>query len=627
MKTGLDDYLVRSGREALHRLIGETDFLPMDRKVRQSELLRQWLPIFLEHLKRLDQRGGENLLRHTFRKGLVNCAEGETRKYILAQIERNTTADIRSIFRATVEEHLKEKFGSEWRSANGPEHQKDQRLSTADNKEVRVVDCDDGFVWVESVKYRDRSWPIPNSRLKAAPTGGRGSREDFAGLFLEHARNLSRDRLYFRGTWYEYENGGYGPVPDESCASEICGFIRKSTGRSAPPAKIKEALINLQAEGMCYVPHGLEPPLIRVDDKWEPAPQGIAFRNGYLVLRALEEGREDSEILLPASPNLFVINRLPVVFDPHAVCPRWTAFLKQMLPDEDIRNCTQEMFGYCLVPGTEYQVFFIALGPGANGKKVTTDALGALVGESNRCSVPLSNFGQQFSLWPLAISLVNIVAEFPTPDWRDRFAEDRLNAVVSGDPMTFERKNKDTYTACATAKQVFTCNDLPYFHDRSNGVWRRLILLPFKVTIGENEKDPNLAALIIREELPGICNFALDGLLRLRQRGGFRECDISAQLKQEHRQDCAPEEGFLRERVTEGTDADFVAVGDLYAEYRTVMAADGHHPMAKTRFGHAICRLFPKAEKNKRTIKVQGEVRGYSQIKRIKQAPLDGEET
>src|SRR5205807_310610 len=117
--------------------------------------------------------------------------------------------------------------------------------------------------------------------------------------------------------------------------------------------------------------------------------------------------------------------------------------------------------------------------------------------------------------------LANICAEVGE---LDKAAEGYLKAYTSGDAMQFERKYESSFSAMPTARLVLATNNPPRFSDKSDGVWRRLILLPLNVTIAEEERVYGMDKREWWEasgELPGILNWALEGFDRLRLQGGF----------------------------------------------------------------------------------------------------------
>jgi putative DNA primase/helicase len=61
-------------------------------------------------------------------------------------------------------------------------------------------------------------------------------------------------------------------------------------------------------------------------------------------------------------------------------------------------------------------------------------------------------------------------------------------------------------------------NGKPQIKDTSKGMWRRPRLIDFGQPIPKEERDPQLSEKL-RAELPGILNWALEGLRRVYERG------------------------------------------------------------------------------------------------------------
>ena len=232
------------------------------------------------------------------------------------------------------------------------------------------------------------------------------------------------------------------------------------------------------------------------------------------------------------------------------------------------------------------------------------------MGDSHLSSVPVSAFGARFQLWSLATARLNYVSELPVSDGASsiRLSEEKLKAVVSGDPITVERKHRDSYTVRPTAKLLFLGNELPPFFDRSNGIWRRLLIVPFHNVIPEAEREADLARRILREEGSGVLNWALAGLQRLTARGGFQEPASMALVKNEHRLSCDHETEYLIDhyRFTPKLDESSMANADfdsIMRGYRKWCAENGYYAVGRNKLGEAIKRCFPVARPVRRTIK------------------------
>jgi putative DNA primase/helicase len=266
-----------------------------------------------------------------------------------------------------------------------------------------------------------------------------------------------------------------------------------------------------------------------------------------------------------------------------------------MEKDKERIALIQEWYGYCVTSDTSRQKFFVAEGEGGNGKKVLFDTLAALVGENNVSHVPMELFGERFQLTPTLGKLVNIASEIGKID---DGAEGVLKAFTSGDRMYFDRKGVPGVQARPTARLVFATNNLPRFQDRSEGINRRIILLPCRVTIPLEQQDPHLAEKM-HEELPGIFNWALEGLRRLRRQRRFTEPALSLKAHADHRLDSNPARLFLTEHYT--ADANLTAAcEDVYGTFRDWCLDNGFTALDSRAFGKEVARAFPTAIRVKR---------------------------
>ena len=92
--------------------------------------------------------------------------------------------------------------------------------------------------------------------------------------------------------------------------------------------------------------------------------------------------------------------------------------------------------------------------------------------------------------------------------------------MVSGERLTVNRKHLQALQVKPSARLVVTTNEMPQFKDQSNGMSRRLVPIRFRVSIPEDEQDTQLLDALCLE-LPGIFLWAVEGLTRVRGRGGL----------------------------------------------------------------------------------------------------------
>ena len=326
-----------------------------------------------------------------------------------------------------------------------------------------------------------------------------------------------------------------------------------------------------------------------------PSPAGdfIAMTNGLIDVDALLTGNPN--LLRPHSADWFSPVCLDYPYDPHAICPGWLKLLGEALEqDADRISLVQEWFGYCLIHDTSLQKFMVIVGDGANGKTVVILVLVALLGKDNVSHVALEQFEQRFHLASTLGRLANVATEIGEID---RAAEGALKAYVSGDPMFFDRKHLSGVQARPTARLLFTTNNLPQFKDRSSGVWRRMIVLPFRVVIPPEKQDPHLVDKL-RLELPGIFNWAVAGLRRLRQQGHFTEAVVCREALEVYRIEANPARAFLLECVV-AKKGDSIVCAKLYVSYGIWCKDRGFQVLNAAQLGHEVRRAFPKVERVK----------------------------
>ena len=257
--------------------------------------------------------------------------------------------------------------------------------------------------------------------------------------------------------------------------------------------------------------------------------------------------------------------------------------------------------GLALVPDCRYNVGFFLFGAAGTGKSVFVNVLTALVGAENCCNIPLARLADRFGLASLTEKLLNIVGELPQMPESGRSAdvEGFFKAITSGDEIPVERKGKDGYKARAIARMVFATNTMPFFTDRSAGVWDRVRIIPFNhVFRGTAQQNPNLSSELLAE-LPGVFNWALRGLAKLRTLQTFPECPEGEVLKAEHRDGCDHERAFLLE-YTEAAPGNWVSTDKLYKQYREWVENNGYRPVGAANFKRAVKLVYPRSYEDRK---------------------------
>lgn len=401
---------------------------------------------------------------------------------------------------------------------------------------------------------------------------------------------------YHCETFHEWRDNRYAALRDSEFEATVNvrlrDLLRGSDGKNRS-VRVTNALVSNvigALKGLCLLPADTGTPAWLGAAAADPGRDVIPVRNGLLGLGEAAKVRE----LRPGSPELFSPVCLPMGYDPGAACPTWLRFLDRNLEcDADRIALLQEWFGYCLTYDTSFAKFLVMEGEGANGKSVACAALTALLGERNVSHVRLEDFDGEFTVQHMVGKLANVVAEVGEID---KTAEGRLKGLTAGDRTTLNRKNKPLVDVEPTARLVFATNSAPRFRDRSDGLRRRLILLPFRVQIPEGDrvrgmdKDTWWAQT---GELPGMLNWALQGFERLRAQGRFTESQVCREAARDFWRDCNTAEAFLDEccRPVRGQR---YAKATLFAQYQDYCKANNRQPLSNTEFGKVVGRVYPQ---------------------------------
>lgn len=416
---------------------------------------------------------------------------------------------------------------------------------------------------------------------------------DATAIHTEGRDNHLRLRHYREG-FHWWTGSHYREESTDDVRAKVVGFLDGSYYRLTTTA-IANVMVCVKA--LCNVGSHHEMPSWLGDQSGGP---WIPLKNGILNVSALRRG--ESDVLIPHTPRYFAANVLPFNFDSIAKCPKWLAFLDRNLEGDTQRIAVlKEYSGYCLTPTLSAHKFLFNEGEGANGKSVFCAALTGMLGTANVSSVPLEQFGERFALYPTIGKLANIASEVGDID---RVAEGTLKAYTTGDALQFDRKHRDPITARPTAKLIFASNNRPRFNDKSSGLWRRMILMPWRVTIPEGERIRGMDTpqwWQEQGELPGILLWAISGLWDLDKQNGFTKSAVCEAALTEYRAESNPARLFLEEQFRFDPDS-WVVCEDAYSPYVVWAKANGFLPLSASSFGHEVRRAFPKVERKQKMI-------------------------
>lgn len=240
----------------------------------------------------------------------------------------------------------------------------------------------------------------------------------------------------------------------------------------------------------------------------------LCAENAVIDLRKGEE--------IPADRGQLITKQIGTIYDPQAQCPLWLSFLETVTGgDKELIDFLQAAIGYTLTGKTTEQCLFFLHGKGQNGKGVFTSTIEALLGDYSQ-TAPESLFvvnknggGIPNDLARLVGCRLSVAAEL---EENSSFAESRLKSLTGSDTIVARFLHKEFFNFAPTHKFWISGNHKPAIKGTDMGIWRRIRLIPFTVTIPEEKKDKRLVEKL-RAEMPGILNWAIAGCLRWQSEG------------------------------------------------------------------------------------------------------------
>lgn len=400
--------------------------------------------------------------------------------------------------------------------------------------------------------------------------------------------------------WYRFNGQAYEKVDEES-------FIRGGLYRwlldrnvldEGPDGAIvlkpyeadKGKITNIIDALLMECPLIAEPPCW-LDTRKEPSPKNlVTFPNGVLDVYAHIRG--ESEGLLPISPMFFTFNSLPYHFDPLATCPQWDKFLKEAFPDDPKKIALlQEWFGYNIVPDTTEQKFMVFNGPSGSGKTTVLYVKEAVLGSNQVCHPSLSGFGQEYGLAQFIGKLAAHVGDGELdPTAKKRVIMERLKELTGSiHPMLMVRRMHIAEEALHIfARVTIACNDLPDLPDSGGALPRRTLALAFteKFETATRVPDRELPDRLAKEA-PGILNWSLVGLERLKRIGGFTIPASSEQLAKKFTANASPIAQFV-DHCCHVNSTERIVEGALFDAWRNFAREHGMSSGMRLKFSHNL---------------------------------------
>lgn len=391
--------------------------------------------------------------------------------------------------------------------------------------------------------------------------------------FLKKYPNIIQDNSE---QWYMYEDGVYRMKSDDFMRNIMLSFLDEKAlfqYRTKKHAGDKLACVSSLISDKVFKPD--------IDEDI------INLKNGLYSISMKK--------LYPHTPEYISITQIDTAYDPEETCERWEQFIDEVTcGKKDQARLLRQFAGYSITRDTRYQKAFMFDGDGSNGKSVFAKVMKELLKGS--CSnVSLEQINEHFGASALHGKTLNIVEEIK----ESYYHSDVLKKFISGEPVSVEVKYRNNLEFTSITKFLFCVNQAPRLADTSTGSYRRFIIVPFKAKFGDGGKkaDPELFQKL-KNELPGILNWALVGLADLHESRGFIETEDNRKAMEEYIYENSPLKEMIRDFYEEDEDAT-IERDDFYTQYKSFVLNNGGKPRGKQGMLKELKMLGYKVEINR----------------------------
>ncbi|MFC6290643.1 phage/plasmid primase, P4 family [Levilactobacillus angrenensis] len=289
--------------------------------------------------------------------------------------------------------------------------------------------------------------------------------------------------------------------------------------------------------------------------------------------------------------------------------PEWTQFLKQIFNDDkELIDYVQKAVGYSLTGSTKEQVMFILYGNGRNGKSIFIDTIADTLGNYARSmqadSIMVKNNSSAANSDIARLEGARLVTSSEPNDGL-RLDEGLVKQLTGGDTVTA----RYLYGKEFEFKLWLATNHKPIIRGTDDGIWRRLMLVPFAVKIPDNRVDKDLKYKLQREEV-GILNWAVEGALKW-QREGLKPPASVVEASQAYRNEMDVTAEFLEECCTIGKH-EMARAAELYRRYKDWATNNSQYLMNSTKFGKEMGNKFEKKHDRQGTYYVGVKVQEFT---------------
>ncbi|MFC8717768.1 phage/plasmid primase, P4 family [Kitasatospora sp. NPDC057198] len=290
----------------------------------------------------------------------------------------------------------------------------------------------------------------------------------------------------------------------------------------------------------------------------------------------------------PVNPTDMITKVSGGSYIPGLKSEEWERFLARILPDEEVRAFVQRLFGYAMLGKVTEHILPIFTGTGGNGKGTVRDAVRGAFGEYCEEVDPdiIMESGDRHGAFKMVLRGQRLVFTSETEQGK-RLSEGVMKRLVGGDPIQANWMHSNPITFDPSHTLVMLTNFLPKVAGDDPAVWRRILVVPFDVTIPEEEKDPNLPGRLLAAK-DAVLTWVFEGWLAYQQQGLNPPDAVRAKTRAYRDQNDALAR-FLEERTMPNPNCR-VRSRDLYTAWSSWCRTMGEQAGSEVTFATAMER-------------------------------------
>lgn len=278
------------------------------------------------------------------------------------------------------------------------------------------------------------------------------------------------------------------------------------------------------------------------------------------------------------------------------------------LTTRPVASFLKRWFGYCATASVREQKFVVHYGGGRNGKSTILDTIGDVLGDYAGTAAPGLIAGGKTDRHPTEIADLlgrRMVTAHESGEGQ-KLHEDFVKQATGGDRLKARWMRGDFFEFVPTHKLQLLTNYKPEIRGQDEGIWRRVLLVPYMVRFGTPEEVANGEAQYLRDtsiaehierERDAILTWVVEGAVEW-FRDGLNPPDVVKAASKDYQSEQDRVQMFVHEccelkregRVSISTFRD-----ELYAPYRRWCDDNGYHPLGKRKLTSEILRVVPYA--------------------------------